>query len=97
MKIYISGKITGLPPRRVKKKFKDAADYLRAEGYIPVNPAVMDGNPGLDYEDYMYVSFAMIDICDAIYMLHDWKDSPGAIREREYAIKAGKEVVYEHE
>ena len=94
MKIYISGKVTGLPKGRVEKKFKDAERYLKIEGYVTVNPTVMDQNEGLDYEDYMHVGFAMVDICDAIYMLPDWKDSKGAQRELEYAKSLGKTIIY---
>lgn len=87
MKVYISGKMTGLPQGRVEKKFKDAEEWLRIEGYTPVNPSVMYGNPGLEYEDYMKIALAMLDVCDAIYMLSDWRDSKGAMREFEYAKK----------
>ena len=93
-KIYISGKVTGLPKGRVKKKFKDAEEWLRLEGFIPVNPTVMEDNPGLDYEDYMHVCLAMLDVCDAIYMLPDWGDSPGARRELKHAELEGKEIMW---
>ena len=95
MKVYISGKITGLPQRRVEKKFKDAEEWLTIEGYIPVNPAVMEQNPGLEYEDYMHIAIAMLDVCDAIYMLKDWMDSHGACRELRYAIVTGKKIMWE--
>lgn len=95
MKVYISGKMTGLQTRQVEKKFQDAVNKLLIEGYIPVNPAVMEYNKGLDYEDYMHVAIAMLDVCDAIYMLKDWGDSPGARRELRYAIETGKKIMWE--
>ena len=37
----------------------------------------------------------MLAICDAIYMLKDWQDSPGATAEYYYAKACGKEIMYE--
>lgn len=34
-------------------------------------------------------------LCDAIYMLSDWKDSPGATAEYYYAKACGKEIIFE--
>lgn len=34
-------------------------------------------------------------LCDAIYMLKDWKDSPGATAEYYYAKACGKEIIFE--
>lgn len=38
MKVYISGKISGLPLLEVKEKFANAADLLDSLGLQPVNP-----------------------------------------------------------
>jgi hypothetical protein len=35
--------------------------------------------------------------CDAIYMLSDWRDSPGATSEHAYAKACQKEIIYENE
>ena len=94
MKVYISGKISGLPQGRVEKKFKDAENWLRTEGYTPVNPAGLQ-IPGLEYEDYMTIDLAMLSVCDAIFMLSDWIDSPGAIREHARALELGLKFMYE--
>ena len=34
-------------------------------------------------------------LCDAIYMLKDWQDSPGATAEYYYAKACGKEIIFE--
>lgn len=91
MKIYISGKISGLPTAAVEKKFDEAESLIRAEGHIPINPNKIVYE-GLEYEDYMHIDFALIDVCDAVHMLPDWKDSDGAGRELDYAIEKGKFV-----
>lgn len=95
MKIYISGKMGDIPENRIRHRFGEAADYLRQEGYTPVNPAVMLDNPGLDYEDYMSIDFRMLSVCDAIYMLDGWQESEGAKRELMHAITLGKKIVME--
>ena len=43
----------------------------------------------------MHVDFALIDVCDAVYLLNDWAGSSGARREKEYAEQLGKKVMYE--
>lgn len=90
-KIYIAGKITGL--KNYKERFKDVDDWLKAKGHDVMNPAILPD--GFAYEEYMAICFAMIDACDVVCMLSNWPDSPGAIREREYAMKSGKIIAYE--
>lgn len=97
MKIYIAGKMTGMPENEVRLKFADAAMRLRERGNLVMNPAVQYGNPGFVHEDYMHVCFAMIDRCDAVYMLSDWRESPGARMELQYAADWGKKAIYEDE
>lgn len=36
-------------------------------------------------------------LCDAIYLLKDWRDSPGATAEYYYAKACGKEIIMEEE
>lgn len=93
MIVYISGKITGDPD--YIRKFADAELSLRAKGYNIINPCDVGEYRFLSYEQYMHVDFALIDVCDAIYMLKDWTGSSGARREKEYAEKQGKKVMYE--
>jgi hypothetical protein len=97
MKVYISGKITGEIPYKTMGKFGFAMSHLRDKGHTPFNPAVTFSTlaGSFSYDDIMKLCFAAIDICDAVYMLEDWHDSPGARAEHEYALKKGKEVLYE--
>lgn len=91
MKIYIAGKITDNPD--YKQHFAEAEKRLTEAGHTAMNPTCLP--LGFDYEDYMRICFAMIDVCDAVYMLNNWEDSPGAIREYEYAKGKGKEIMFE--
>lgn len=95
MKIYISGKITGEDKNDVFIKFLLAQASLINEGCAVMNPAVLSGNEGFEHEEYMHVCYAMIDVCDAVYMLSDWQKSKGARMELQYAADHQKEILYE--
>lgn len=78
MRIYISGKITGLPISEVIAKFRSAEAKIRRFGFCPVSPL----DNGLPFEaewpDQMGKDVALLLRCDAIYMLPDWQQSDGA-------------------
>ncbi len=70
MKIYISGKITGLFD--YKEKFDEVESKLKNMGHTVLNPTILP--LGLEYDEYMNLSYAMIDCADGVYMLDNWKD-----------------------
>lgn len=84
-KVYISGKITGLPEQVFKKNFSDAEKDLKLLGYIPVNPAKSGIVPGFKWEDYMRECLKSLCDCDFIYCLPDSEDSRGAMFEQQIA------------
>lgn len=87
MKVYISGKISGLPWGQVVIKFLRAEIMIRDIGHEPINPLRL--NPkDVTWEDAMKVDLKALDECDAILMLTDWSHSKGAIIELDYAFKA---------
>ena len=96
MRIYISGKITGLPHKIAAKKFKEAENKLLAESHSPINPMHIS-NYDLNYGQYMQIDKILISYCDAIYMIKSWQQSPGARCELEYAIALNLKVLYEEE
>lgn len=69
MKIYISGAITGTD--NYMERFAKAEKELTEQGYSVVNPAKVNAQlpEDTDYEDYMKMSFCMLDMCDSICML----------------------------
>ena len=89
-KVYIAGKISG--EKDFKNIFKQAETQLVENGYKVMNPAELP--QGFDYEDYMKVCFSMIDVCEEIHFLPNWKDSPGANREYNYGLATGKEIKF---
>lgn len=95
MKIYISGKITGLDWDATREKFNAAAAMLSDLGFDPFNP--MEGtteNDGQSWEDHMSRDIAELFRCDAIFMLPDWIESKGA--RIEYAIAVELDIGIAH-
>lgn len=95
MKIYISGKITGLDYADVETKFQDAQNLLSDIGFEVVNPL----NNGLtkehSWEQHMVKDFELLLPCDAIYMMDNWQDSTGARIEHRTAFEMNKDIWFE--
>ena len=91
MKVYISGAITN--DFNYKEKFKQAEEKLLKMGHAVLNPTIIP--PVLTHKEHMHIDLAMIDICDALYMLKDWEQSEGAKAEYRYAIELGKNIYLE--
>ena len=91
MKIYIAGKITGL--KDYKDHFNKAEAELTKKGYKCMNPSILP--EGFPWEIYMPICYAMIDACNAIYMLKNWIDSKGAKLEFDYEKSKNKEIIFE--
>lgn len=93
--IYISGKITGNP--NFQEDFSKAVEQLKTQGYTHIiNPCcitILD----LQYEQYMAIDLAMIDVSDEVYFLKNWEDSLGAQREYMYAVIKNKKLIFEKE
>lgn len=85
MKIYISGPITGTDD--YMNRFCAAEEKAKKIGYEVVNPAKVNAMlpESTEYEDYMTMSMVMLDMCDAICMMHGWEESKGAMREYNHA------------
>ena len=97
MKIYISGAITN--NQNYKEDFERAEDYLQREypSADVINPALVNSflPKSTTHEEYMRMSFCMLDMCDSIYMIKGWEKSCGANREYGYALAKGMIIMYE--
>ena len=94
-RIYISGAITGTTD--YMDRFCKAEKELKEKGFSVINPAKVNAQMPEDttYEEYMKMSFTMLDMCEYIYMLHGWHKSTGANRELGYALGKDKVIMYE--
>ena len=95
MKIYISGPITGT--KDYIERFGKAQHALNKAGYITVNPAIVNRMlpSNTTHEEYMKMSICMLDMCEAIYMMNGWQQSPGCNQEYGYALAKGMIVIKE--
>lgn len=94
MKIFISGRVTGLPYDQVKKKFAGAEALIRASNYNPVNP-LHHVNQFAKPAEAMKLLVPLLLECDAILLLNDWEFSEGAQIEAQIARYAGLSIINE--
>jgi hypothetical protein len=108
-KIYIAGPMRGHKHYNFSA-FDDAEQYLKAQGYFPISPAQLDRmyegwypappedidfTPG-DYRRMIRRDLnAILDDCEAIYLLKGWENSKGAQLEKALAVFLGLEILYE--
>jgi len=95
MRIYISGKISGLPYEEVKAKFDKAESDLSARGNDVVSPIKTFIPYNSPRESHMLLDTILLLGCDAVYMLSDWIYSRGATLEKCMAESTGKQIIYE--
>ena len=94
-RIYISGAITGTTD--YMDRFCKAEEELTKQGFSVINTAKVNAQMPDDttYEEYMKMSFTMLDMCEYIYMLDGWHKSTGANRELGYAMGKDMTIMYE--
>jgi hypothetical protein len=91
LKVYIAGPITGTDD--YKERFEKAEKYLRGQGALPMHSA---GLPqGFSHGEYLYICFAMIDVCEAVFFLDGYSESEGSLKEFNYAATKKKRLLYE--
>ena len=91
MKVYISGAITGVPNYR--ELFKIEEVKLRYAGHEVINPCDLPHEHDQSYKKFMKEDLKALLECDAIYMLHGWEGSKGAILEYNVAVMCGLNVI----
>lgn len=94
MKVYISGPITGV--EGYMQQFDEAERKLSAEENIVINPARVNAAlPGeTTHEQYMKMSYTMMDMCDIVFFLPGWQQSKGCNLEMQYAIEHGMTITF---
>ena len=91
MKIYVAGKITG--NKNAKEQFKKVEEDLLLAGHQVLNPSILP--VGFEHQEYMHICFSMLDVCEAIYLQKNWRNSMGACMEYGYATAKGKQIIEE--
>lgn len=93
MKIYISGKITGIEDK-AGPLFAAAAERIRAAGHEPLDPfAMIDQSPSREYGVLLAEAMAiLLTQGEAIYFLDNWTESNGAKIEAFTAATLGIET-----
>lgn len=94
MKIYISGKITGIEEKAFVQ-FENKEAELKARGHDVVNPMKLPHDHDKHWHSYMREDIKALCDCNTIYMMKGWEDSKGAIMEHEIAVSMGLKVIYE--
>lgn len=94
MRVYLSGKISGLDFEDVRKRFSEAEELLRGLCFDVVNP-LKNGLP----EESSWITHLCKDIellheCNYIYMMEGWQESIGACIEYDFAVRTGKTILF---
>jgi hypothetical protein len=99
MKIYLSGKITGLDKEVYTRQFERAETFYRTSGFDVINPVkigeeVLKINPKAEWQDFMIRDLEALKTCTHIALLEGWEESKGAKMEKAEAEKMGLEIMY---
>ncbi len=74
---YLAGPMTGIPDLNFPA-FHRAAASLRASGYEVINPAEINPDPSMTWEDAIRADIPQLLTCEAIALLPGWENSRGA-------------------
>ena len=90
-KIYLSGPMTGIADLNFPA-FNTAAKELRGLGYEVVNPAEINPDSSLSWEQCMRADVKALCDCDVIVLMSGWENSRGAHLEVHIAHRLGIKV-----
>lgn len=94
IKMYISGKITGIEAE-AETLFAEAEKFLLKKNFEPLNPMKLPHNHDKSWKSYMKECIIALCKCDGIYMLKNWQDSHGAILEHTIAKGLNMPIMYQ--
>lgn len=98
--IFISGKYRGKTTKEVELNIflaTEASKKLWKLGYIVICPHLNTSHFDGICEDDVWLNgyLEILKRCDAIYMLNNWLQSEGAIKEYELAEKIGIKILFQ--
>lgn len=85
-KIYIAGKVTGLPQDTVIKKFADLQINLERCGFKVINPIEVVSDFNTPWNEAMKLCIKALVDCDAVYLMDCHTQSVGAMIEMQLAV-----------
>lgn len=95
MKIYISGKISGMDESEARKLFAAAFIQLQDWNHEPVDPMTLPHDHGRTWLEFMREDIKALMDCEAIYMLENWTESQGAKIELSLAASLGMKIIFQ--
>ncbi len=96
-RIYLAGRVTGLPEDQVQAKFANKSKQLTEQGFTVYNPVDQIWAAGLKNEPWEVIMKAAIQMmmnCEELHLLPCWKESKGARLERDIAHRLEMPIVY---
>lgn len=93
MRYYISGQISNNSD--YKADFERGEMWLRLHGYEAVNPTKCCECEFFSYADFFKTDLALLQVCDGIFVLDNWRNSRGAQTEIMVAKCLGLKVKFE--
>lgn len=90
-KVFISGKVSGLPYVYAQERFNRAASLF--QGWEVHNPVKLC-KPYWSWRRCMVVCLWHLVKCDMVVFLDNWQDSKGARIEHRVARLLGKKIIY---
>jgi|GEM_PF-1418807 len=92
-RVYLSGPMSGYPDHNFPA-FNEQAAKLRAAGYEVINPADLNPDTSMTWEECLRVDIRELCSCDAIALMPGWENSKGANLELHIAHRLGLEVMH---
>jgi hypothetical protein len=97
LRIFISGPVTNNPNYR--NQFDNAEKFLRSCGHCVANPVHLGLEYFNDFQDgydrCMMETVQLLIKCNAVYFIHNWRKSKGALIEEKIACSIGLIKFYE--
>ena len=90
-RVYISGPMTGIPDYNFHA-FNHEAQRLRSAGYVVVNPAEVNPDTAMTWEQCLRADIKALCDCDTLALMPGWENSKGAHLELHIAHRLGMTI-----
>lgn len=95
MKIFISGRVNGLPRAEAVRNFERGKQLILNNGWLYVNPLYMVPEGATNAEAMAILLPVLAKDCDGILLMNDHKFSEGSHVEKMTALYCKKAIFYE--